>query len=95
MESFTFNFNSLLELASNSIKDSVVLHYSIFFILVELTYNSLLIFTIPSCDAYHRVYVTQCTLADPTGAPLCQLFYATVSLCSQSVTAFTGLLLLV
>ena len=90
MESFIFNYNYLLELASNSVKDSVVLHSSIFLVLVRSTHYSLLILTILSCDAYHHVYQIQNTLADSTGAPLCQLFYTTVSLCSESVTVFTG-----
>lgn len=40
-------------MASNSIKYSVLLHCSIFFMLVDSTYNSLLVFTILLRDAYN------------------------------------------
>lgn len=61
-------------MASDSIKYSVVIQDSILFILVESTYNSLLIFTILFCDAYNHVYATHFTLGDPTGAPVFYVF---------------------
>lgn len=61
-------------MASNSIKYSVVTHYSILLILVESTYNSLLIFTILFCDTYNYVYAAHFTFGDPTGAPIFYVF---------------------
>lgn len=63
-------------MANNSIKFSVVIHYSILVILIELTHNSLLIFTILFFDTYwyNYVYAIHFTWGDPTGAPYFMYF---------------------